>query len=638
MPIKFPCPHCQKVLSVKDHLAGKKGPCPSCKKILTVPLESTAALSAAAPTPPPATTPSNGHTSAKTPQPAEKPVEPAPPPEDAEAAAAAAFADEPPPVEETTNPAFVDFNCPQCDEPLHLSADLAGKRASCPECKRIIKVPEIKKVEKADWRKTNAAGLPSGARRPDEPVPEGAWGSTAAQTVSREALEEANVIPDKYSRPLTTQQKVTRWVLLAGAVCSFLVCAGVAFGWWMSWRSASSFEKVEEYANSPAATEKVGHEGVAALHIALGEYQLRAKQPDSAKEAQKHFGKAVETLASQAGATTKDGERDALLADLALLQTDLGGNKEDIDNKTRLKWDEAQRAIGQTLHAMQNSEARLDAYRAVCRRLLGKKETKHALALARQLSDLPKEKAEAVAVAGLEMLAANDRTGAEEAGRDALAPFTQKEKKQPVLPPSVVALVVALGQEIPPYEGEGKRLAEEEDNIAVGKAEGFARNRDWGKAREQLDNRDMNPVARLRAYTALTAVGDAKSDNPDLSEALKLATGELKQRGSVAWLQLRVAELAANAGVGDDQLNRLADAIQDSELAGHARLIVLRQKLAGKNAGSPTPLAAEPPTLSHYLSIELVARHNRSYSAAKTDNDAERAFGSIGAMIGSHSK
>jgi len=53
MAIKFTCPNCQKQLSVKDQLAGKKGNCPFCKKPLTVPK----AADAAAPTAPPAVPP-----------------------------------------------------------------------------------------------------------------------------------------------------------------------------------------------------------------------------------------------------------------------------------------------------------------------------------------------------------------------------------------------------------------------------------------------------------------------------------------------------------------------------------------------------------------------------------------------------
>ena len=37
MPIKFKCPHCQRGLSVKEHLAGKTAKCPACKKALKIP-------------------------------------------------------------------------------------------------------------------------------------------------------------------------------------------------------------------------------------------------------------------------------------------------------------------------------------------------------------------------------------------------------------------------------------------------------------------------------------------------------------------------------------------------------------------------------------------------------------------------
>src|SRR3954471_16474370 len=37
MSIKFRCPHCDKALSVKDELAGKKRTCPGCKTVVIVP-------------------------------------------------------------------------------------------------------------------------------------------------------------------------------------------------------------------------------------------------------------------------------------------------------------------------------------------------------------------------------------------------------------------------------------------------------------------------------------------------------------------------------------------------------------------------------------------------------------------------
>ena len=38
-------------------------------------------------------------------------------------------------------PELVEFNCPQCDEPLKLGMELAGKRHPCPNCRKIIPVP-----------------------------------------------------------------------------------------------------------------------------------------------------------------------------------------------------------------------------------------------------------------------------------------------------------------------------------------------------------------------------------------------------------------------------------------------------------------------------------------------------------------
>src|SRR5579859_5246257 len=122
MPIKFTCPHCKRGFVFKDQFAGKRGACPGCKKIVTIP---NAAPTASAPKPPPA--------------PAQ--AEPPPVPADIEAHAAALFSDEPRSAE-PADTKTIDFNCPYCDEPIKLSADLAGKRAQCPECKQIIKVPE----------------------------------------------------------------------------------------------------------------------------------------------------------------------------------------------------------------------------------------------------------------------------------------------------------------------------------------------------------------------------------------------------------------------------------------------------------------------------------------------------------------
>src|SRR4051812_4111543 len=116
MTIRFKCPNarCQKVLTVKDELAGKRARCPICKQSVTIPVPMAA-----------------------------------PPPADLEDLAAAAFADEPaekkaaaaaPRPEART----IDFTCSYCDAELHLPAEMGGKQVPCPQCKRIIKVPQLK--------------------------------------------------------------------------------------------------------------------------------------------------------------------------------------------------------------------------------------------------------------------------------------------------------------------------------------------------------------------------------------------------------------------------------------------------------------------------------------------------------------
>src|SRR6185312_8728743 len=114
-------------------------------------------------------------------------------------------------IEEPVATENIDLNCPYCDEAIHFSVDLAGKKAPCPECKRIIKVPELVKKEPKDWRKADPRG-PAGARPTDQPAPEGAWGSVAASAVGKQSLVEAGVIPQK--KPPRTLWQKTRWPVL----------------------------------------------------------------------------------------------------------------------------------------------------------------------------------------------------------------------------------------------------------------------------------------------------------------------------------------------------------------------------------------------------------------------------------------
>src|SRR5690348_8880358 len=104
MAIKFQCPKCKTPYSVKDELAGKKATCKKCKQVITIPTPAVATAAA-----------------------------PAAPPPNAEELAASVFADEP--KAEAAELTTVEFNCPECEAKVQVSADLAGKRTQCPECK-----------------------------------------------------------------------------------------------------------------------------------------------------------------------------------------------------------------------------------------------------------------------------------------------------------------------------------------------------------------------------------------------------------------------------------------------------------------------------------------------------------------------
>ena len=148
MALKFTCPHCRKGIRVKEEFAGKKGKCPACQQVLTIPgvTRSPAAPSAKV------TTES-----------------------DIESLALAALAEKskPTPGPEAMSTQNIEFPCPMCDVKISMSVDLAGKRAPCPECRRIIKVPLLEKAEPKDWRKVDVRS-PLTRDHKGEPAPEGA--------------------------------------------------------------------------------------------------------------------------------------------------------------------------------------------------------------------------------------------------------------------------------------------------------------------------------------------------------------------------------------------------------------------------------------------------------------------------------
>jgi hypothetical protein len=689
MPIKFPCPHCKQPLSIRDELAGKTGRCPRCQQTITVPAAPTApdaapppapprapaaarppggpaagAAKAApakkAPPPPPQAPPKRTPAENKPPagdasgvqvgpasragQDSATPLAASTPPVDAEAEAAAVFSDRAD--EAPTASVIVDFNCPFCDTALHLPAELAGKKSPCPnpECRRIIKVPELTRTDPKDWRKADIA-RPSLAKVDAGPAPEGAWGSTEARLASGQALFEAGVI-QRRQKPRTVVQKLF-WPVVSGTVVLLLAGGGWwGYSWWVHNREARALAEVEQYAASDACRQKAGVAGQAELYLGVGDYYLRTGKPLSgstpgcAVGARDRYGKALAAL-SQGPANS---ERDATLAELALAVPELGGAGEDVQKELRIPWDELQKKLlGPTLSAMNSSEGRLDTLRAVARRLLARGQAERVLPLAGQVFSSPEaEKAEAIAAVGLEFLAAGDKERAGKAADQALALLGDNP---PTVKPAVVALALALNLDRRlPRVGKGN---EEKADRAIGEAEGLARQDRWEDARKKATDEQLNPEGRFRALVGVAAAAvDAKT--PDaaakVEDALKFldSNKSVSRRMEQSWVLRRLGELGRQAGVSEERLRVLADANPDPALRGRAQLAVFRAQLAARRKEAVEDSAAEQTdgrSVARFLALAALARHNtrRDPDWAKGVGGWEeprRAFGWLGVVLG----
>jgi hypothetical protein len=600
MPIKFTCPHCQKALSVRDQLAGKKGTCPACKKVVTVPAGA-------------AGTPSNGPA-----------VPTLPTPVDVEAAAAAAFADEPAaaPVAPTT----VDFTCPHCDAEIHVEAELAGKKTPCPECRRIIRVPELKKAEKKDWRKARATG-PSGARPSDQPAPEGAWGTPDVRRVSAEAM--AAVLPEARP-PLTRAQKITRGVTAVAALTVVVVLGVLVWGWLERSKQQQALKHALDYAATDEARKQAGREGLAALHTLAGDF-YRGGKPPAVLKAREQYEKAFSLLNVAAGEERSE-EREAALAELAAAQAELGGSPQEVEKETALKWDDAQRAVQASLSAMSPGDLRLDALRTVSRRFIARDQADRLLPLTTKVyASAEGEKAAALAAVGLELLAAEEKRAAEKAANQALEVYATGAGK-PTLMPEVVALALALNKDAPdPGKGDEK-------NDWLGKVEGLARQGKTDAAREKL-GKTTDVQFQLKGYVVLAAATEGKAD---VEAAIKfLEDNGLRQRPELsAWL-FRLVNVGVRAGADSERLEAAAAAINERALRGRAQLAVLRSKLKGTKGVADEKLtnAVDAKSVAHRVAWAELARHNARADGGYNKvvqkwEEPARAFGSVGFALG----
>lgn len=620
MTIKFPCPHCKKMLSVKEHLAGKKVACPACKGAITIP----------APAPTPA----------------------AP---DVEALAAAAFADEPV-KKEVQEPQFIEFNCYYCDEKVKINTELQGKQAPCPnpECRRIIKVPLLKKEGPKDWRTVDMR-TPLVAQR-TEAAPEGAWGSTTSQgRVSRQSLEDAEALP-----VAVVSTGPGRWIVRG--LAAVVLLAVVGGGWWgfSSWSrnrvETQALAKAEAGLNAQAFL--ADDLATAEVHRAIGEYLILTRK---AEQARIRFQQARQPVSKEGAASRA---HDFALAELAASQVELGGSPKEVEHGTRIKGETAMHEIVQTLLKMHYHDVRVEAVREVTRRLIARKEGRRAFVLPTQVGR-PEEAAELTAVIGLELIAAKQMEDATalvelalrryteplpaEAGEpvEAAAPADDPSakpretvKKSP-LSVALIAFFVALERRdafLPPAPtGVGMPQV-----IAAGYAEGlgYRGKRDEARAVVKTTSTDGRVLALVGLAAALVAHEQAEAARTDLEEALGLL--DRSKDLSPATL-FRLVRVGVRAGM-TDALLPAAKAISDKDTRGRALLEIVRAQLAALKGRAEDAILdiIDKDTLAHSLALSALARHNARVDSPKTTRNSvdsweekTRPFGYVGVALGS---
>ena len=614
MSITFSCPYCRKPLKVKEELAGKKAKCPGCHQVMAIPaLPSKSAL-----------TPGNKA------------------PGDIESLALAALSEktQPAPAKKPGSPATIDFQCPHCDEPIRLGVDLAGKRAPCPECRRIIKVPLLVKEEPKDWRKVDTRN-PLAGRKGEQAAPEGAWGSTTSTAkVSRQALLEAKAIVQAKER-LTPRQWINRVSIGVGAL---LVIIGVVWAYFhFSWssRKNSAFKRAEEMVKS----QDLDLLSAAEVYRGLGLFQLRMGKAregqHSADVARDLFGEARAKLSAEQKETP---ERDAQLIDLALDQIDLGGDQQPVIKGTRLRWDDVARELRQTLQQIRSPQARLEGLREVEGKLIRLEQKAIAVNLPGSVLDPnDADRAEASAQLGLLLLDQKDQAVIQATNaRQALSGKKDAKGKLGALAASWIALDLALGrneaQELAPPPEEGDIPLP----IRVGYAWGWAYQGQTEKARK-LAKADGPAAHQFQACLAIAEAFVEKNADArqDIEAAADLAEAALKEKQPDVspWLVFRLAKLAIQAE--DPALAaKIAGLIPDPGLRSRAQVEVILA--GGPKADIEALTAAAQQKPAHPHALLTLARHNARYGSSsdvlKLVNSWEpetlRPVGYIGLALG----
>jgi hypothetical protein len=590
MTIKITCPKCQKIFKVKDEMAGKRAKC-QCDNLIEIPL-------------------------------------PVAPPADIETFAASHLADAPEAVVEAT---FIEFECLFCNEKIKVGADLEGKQTPCPLCRKIIKVP-LQKKELKDWRKTDPK-LPSAAKENLPVVPEGAWSTRQATTVSKEALIEAAAIPIVKVK-LTWPQRIRRLAWMGGAALAVAAAVLVALNLLNQNRQDKAIKQaLDAVENNKALMPEMA----AGILRGVGDYYIRSDVQAAATQASSHFSKARDLLAKPGVVASLDS--DWVLIDLALSQVQLGGDKAQQVKRARLDWEPTAKEIRRTLALVISPEAREEAIRLVGRELIALDQGKYTANLP---AIFPGTSAQLHAVLGLEFLRAGDEKTARQQ-----AAAAQQLAAQPAVngPPGVlIALWLALGNPekataVAPMPQNGKAAPLE---ISLGWAEGLARQGKWTEARSMTQGMPA-PETRFAVLVGMAGVAierDPENARIDSKEAFDMIKND-KLAKPPPWDLYHLGIILAQ--LDSPYVQEVTKRISEPALLGRAQLFVLRKEIAAKQDPVASTLISHvtAKTTAHGLAAQAVVAHNARIGGANAADPivAEldpilKPFGQVGLALG----
>ena len=576
MPIRVKCDNCKTMLKVRDELAGKKVKCKVCQSGVVVP----SAAQKAPLTPQPTTAPvkkkqipvgkpaseaiqstkkiptaeakkppskakpeTNGAMGTPTLPEPEPPAVPEKPPEIVEEEAANAIAEALAPKEEVVDetPKTIDFKCNWCDEELHLPLDLAGKQTQCPneECRRIIKVPLPKVVEKKDWRKLMDRRGPSAAIMNQPEQLEGAWDTLQNATRARAtSMEQAGAVDLPPKPPIGLIGWTLRGFYL-GCVLGILtvVCMLGAKVILTTQQTSALKEMTKLLEPEPKIADPLlraeAYRTLALLHLQEGKRE-KAKQMFLGAQS-------LIVLDPEDSDRALTIHEQFALIELAVSELELGSSKEDDDiRKVKFPWVKVGEVVEAALKRIQDAEVQVIGLREVITRLREKKQDAIASSLAGNLSS-------------------GSQVGVE-------PPLTLSQQ---------IALRSMQPDEFEKLKKEGKlpdKTAKDfrDAPARIGFAEGFARQNNYPKALElaQIPGPPKDRLATCLGVAAI-AMSDSKTKqeaDPFLKEALAIVSKAPDDELS-PWLLLYLVRLGARADLESDSTwkelpTRLGDAFQ----------------------------------------------------------------------------